>query len=314
MSSTVAPEEIQTLIGQAVHSYFSDCQARVPAFVNNHYRYPGAWQTNRQALGLDLLRAPLNLFWAPVYGLISILRFGCQAVGYEKLARLLGRIPDGFTTRVQRYLARQLSDDLLRLHCPDHSLEAHITLKLTAHFGQLHSGKREREAFFHGAAAIVNEALQQYRVTRTASSDITNTLASTLLGAAAFNKFTPGGIGIGFLLAAIIARHQAENHFIFGKTLGKFYYHVFAPDPSWQLTTIALTSVLVLLACFASFSGLLTDPVQAHLGIHRRRLRKMLTHLEKDFLARAGNSFRPKDQYIARILDLFDTVKSHITY
>ncbi|WP_148863862.1 hypothetical protein [Marinobacter fonticola] len=40
-------------IEQAVHSgiarYFDDCRARVPAFIDRHFRYPGAISTNRMA-------------------------------------------------------------------------------------------------------------------------------------------------------------------------------------------------------------------------------------------------------------------------
>ncbi|WP_019602024.1 DUF6635 family protein [Teredinibacter turnerae] len=313
MTKKITQQEIQDLAVEAIHEYFEACRARVPAFVQQHYRYPGAWRTNRRALGLDLLRAPINLFWAPVFGVLSVVRIGLQLLRWQRAAALLGRVPEGFNTQVQHYLGLCIRRDLMRLDCDSDSLEAHITRKLSARFGDAHPDPQEQQAFFHRAAAIVHEALQEYRVTRTASSDITNTITSTLVGAAAFQKFTPGGIGIGFLIAALVARYQAEHDFFLGKTLGRFYYQLFPPTPSWQLTAAALTLVLVLLACFASFSGLVTDPIQARLGLHRVRLQKMLSHLERDISAQTASSFRPKDQYVARILDLFDAVKSHLS-
>ncbi len=67
---------------------------------------------------------------------------------------------------------------------------------------------------------------------------------------------------------------------------------------------------MMLLAAVAALSGIMTDPVQARMGLHQRRLRKMLDHLERDFINRTRNGFRPKDQFVARILDAFDMIRS----
>ena len=64
------------------------------------------------------------------------------------------------------------------------------------------------------------------------------------------------------------------------------------------------------LAAFAALSGVISDPVQAAIGLHRRRLHKLLDHLERDVAASTQSSFRPKDQFVARILDTFDMIRS----
>lgn len=67
--------------------------------------------------------------------------------------------------------------------------------------------------------------------------------------------------------------------------------------------------VLAFLAIIAALSGLLTDPLQAHLGIHERRLRRMVRHLGKD-LQEAGNaSYHPRDPYLARVVDAVDAIR-----
>lgn len=44
----------------------------VASFCAQHFSWRGAWSLNRQALGLDLLRAPLNVFYAPLWVLLQI--------------------------------------------------------------------------------------------------------------------------------------------------------------------------------------------------------------------------------------------------
>ena len=56
---------IERAIQAGIARYFADCRARVPAFIDRHFHYPGAIATNRMALGWDMLRAPINLLWAP---------------------------------------------------------------------------------------------------------------------------------------------------------------------------------------------------------------------------------------------------------
>jgi len=54
------------------------------------------------------------------------------------------------------------------------------------------------------------------------------------------------------------------------------------------------------------------DPVQAVTGLHQRRLVKMLDDLKHDLLNETQGSFRPKDQFVARLMDSFDMIKSSL--
>ena len=159
---------------------------------------------------------------------------------------------------------------------------------------------------------IVADALKEYQVTRTAAADITNSLSCTIFGAFAFQKFTPGGIGVAFLLASLWVKEIAVRNFVLGDTLGSFYYSLFPPEPSLAMTGAFFGAVMVLLAVIAALSGIIIDPIQAALGVHRKRLMKMIDHLEQDFSAKASNTYRPKDQFVARIMDAFDMIKSGV--
>ena len=303
--------EIQQAIERGTRSYFDQCREALPGFIDRHFRYPGAIQTNRVAIGWDMLRAPINLFWAPLYALVSILRFVLGRIGgMQSLVGLLQRFPTGFTTQVQSNISELVLTDLLHQDSPERSLQYYIVAELQQLYEQHEQTELDTERFHALTEPVIEEALTQYRVTRTASADITNTLSCTVLGAFAFQKFTPGGIGIALMSTSIISTKLAAQDFIFGEALGEVYYGMFPPEPTLGLTLGVSAGVLATLAAFAALSGIISDPIQAALGLHRYRLQKMLNHMEQDFLERSGNSFRPKDQYVARILETFDLIKS----
>lgn len=309
--SGITEQEIQQAVERGTRRYFDHCRSALPDFINRHFRYPGAIQTNRVALGWDMLRAPVNLFWAPLFALVSILKFVLgRTGGMHSWVALLQRFPPGFTTEVQSHISQLVLTDLLHQDNPERSLQYCIVAELQQLYEAHAHTELDTEHFHALAEPVIEEALTQYRVTRTASADITNTLSCTVLGAFAFQKFTPGGIGIALMFTSIISTQLAAQDFIFGETLGEIYYGLFPPEPTLALTLGVSAGVLATLAAFAALSGMISDPIQAALGLHRYRLHKMLNHMEQDFLERSGNSFRPKDQYVARILETFDLIKS----
>ncbi|TBW57621.1 hypothetical protein EZI54_06155 [Marinobacter halodurans] len=312
------PNVSETEIEHAIHSgiarYFDDCRARVPAFVDRHFHYPGAIETNRIALGWDMLRAPINLLWAPVYALACLVRVLVRhRRGLEWLHDWADRVPAGFTTRVQQHISDLILTDLLNDGRADPLLEDYVIDALEAAYSR-HAGEPvDHRRFTTLMEPLVADALNQYRITRTASADITNSISCTVLGAFAFQKFTPGGIGIGVVLASMLAKFMAARDFILGETIGEWYYSWFPPEPSLATTAGVMVAVMAALAALAALSGVISDPIQAAVGIHRRRLNQLLDHLERDVKIRTQSSFHPKDPYVARILDMFDVIRSGLS-
>jgi len=304
-------EAIQKAMVRGIHRYFDSCRGRVPGFIKRHFSYPSALKTNRVAFGFDLLRAPVNLFWAPLFALVSLIRYWIGRFSrWNRLYQLLGRFPAGFTTRVQTHIGDLVLNDLLQHGQPEASLSWFIAEELKNLYRQEEMSHANSVNFHARMEPIIEEALTQYRITRTASADITNTLSCTVLGAFAYQKFTPGGIGIALMLTTIVSTKLAASEFFLGETLGNWYYSVFPPSPTIGVTIATLAGVLSLLSAFAALSGVISDPFQAATGLHRYRLTKMLNHMEQDILRKSRNSFRPKDQYIARMMDCFDLIRS----
>lgn len=303
-------------IERCIQTHFTDCQSRIPHFTRQHFRYPGCWQTNRHAIGLDLLRAPLNLIWAPIYVLLQVVLLLLRLSGLSRAGQWATQLPGGLTTQVQKHINQLIRTDLLNVKSLQHSISHKLFEELQS---ELHCAPttppssthtpQEVLALEHKIEMIVSDALEQLMLARTASADISNTLFSTFLGAVAFKKFTPGSIGIGFLLATYWASTQAKKNFFLGEHIGHIYYSIVPPSPSLYTISIGIFMVMLILAVIASLSGLLTDPLQTHLRLHQRRLRKMLKQLEHDMIRNSRGSFRPLDPYIARILELLDALK-----
>lgn len=307
----ISPAEIEQAMVRGTRRYFEHCRAGIPTFVDHHFRYPGAIKTNRAALGWDMLRAPVNLFWAPLFALLSLVKFAVgRSAKLGGLSRLLKRIPAGFTTQVQKNITDRVATDLLHHNDPNASLVFYIAEELKLLYERHEHQQVDRQRFHQLTEPVVEEAMAQYRITRTASADITNTVSCTILGAFAFQKFTPGGIGVALMLASVLSSSLAAQDFMLGETLGHLYYELFPPEPTLALTAGVTAAVLAVLAAFAALSGIISDPVQAKTGLHRRRLEHMLDHMEQDVIDQAQSSFRPKDQYVARILESFDLIKS----
>ncbi|WP_309043572.1 DUF6635 family protein [Marinobacter sediminicola] len=308
---TISEAEIEQAIRSGIERYFDGCRARVPAFIDRHFHYPGALETNRMALGWDMLRAPINLLWAPVYALACLIKILTpKRTGLMWLHGLANRVPAGFTTRVQQHISHLILVDLLNDGQDAPLLESHLIEALETVYERHASGPVDHQRFSKLAEPLVADALSQYLITRTASADITNSISCTVLGAFAFQKFTPGGIGLGVVLASMLAKTLAAKDFILGETIGGWYYSWFPPEPTLATTASVMIAVMAALAAFAALSGVIFDPVQAAVGLHRRRLHKLLDHLQRDVTLSTQSSFRPKDQFVARILDTFDMIKS----
>jgi hypothetical protein len=124
-----------------------------------------------------------------------------------------------------------------------------------------------------------------------------------------FHQMTPGAITAGGALASALAQQVAVSNFVLGSSLGSIYYSAFPATASMGLVIASTGSILAALAILTSFSGIITDPIQYKLGLHQKRLNKLIHCLEKELRGLGDSKFKIKDQYVARIFDLLDLLK-----
>ena len=107
-------------------------------------------------------------------------------------------------------------------------------------------------------------------------------------------------------VAGVLSRDAAVARFPFGETLGTVWYGAFPPSvPPWLLGATLLALVL-LGAVFAAFAGIVADPLQRRLGIHRRRLHRLVDALEAESLGTLDRGFAAPEHYYARLFDVVD--------
>jgi hypothetical protein len=161
-----------------------------------------------------------------------------------------------------------------------------------------------------GFRESLEKRLKEYSLSRTAISELAGNIITLAAGAGMMGKMTPGGISFGTVLAATIAQQSAISGFFMGPTLGGLYYGIFPASASMGLAAASTSTVLATLAIFSAFSGIITDPVQARLGIHEKRLQRLIDSLENTLMDKGDSDLKLRVKYLARVFDILDLLKT----
>lgn len=317
MSDRPNADDIDTAVAEAEDRYLAERRARVKPFTQRHFSFRGALRLNRRALGKDLLCTPANVFWTVPY---LTARGGAtlgRKAGLEKLPALLERLPPGLKTDVEREVERLIYCELLELpfeqdehRCTKDALfeailaHPRVVQLLVPELLKLNELARQ-DAFREN----LERHLRTYTASRTAAADLTGSLLNLAAGAAAFQKFTPGAIGMGSTAATALAQHLAVSNFALGSTLGSLYYSMFPATASMGLLAGTIGGLLVTLGVLTALTGVITDPVQQALGLHERRLLKLIDALEGELKGEA-RGLQIHDAYVARVFDLWDLLQT----
>ncbi len=296
-------------------AYFAARRERIPAFVDAHFCLRGTLALHRAALGWDIARAPVNLALAGPQ--LAMQAGGALAgrLGARRVAALLSR-PILLDTAVAKDVAWLVQTELLALPCrqgPRESRRDALSEAILAEPAVQAALQTALDVIGrHGGDAAFRQrldlAMQRYASTRAAAAEITTGLLNLGAGAIALNKLTPGAATLGPALAGIMAHQTAVNAFPLGAWLGSAWYGLVPAAPSVALVASLTGGLMLASTSLAAFAGVVSDPVQRALGLHRRRLLRMVDALERQFLDPAAAGFAVHDHYVARLLDLFDVL------
>ncbi|MDP5307525.1 DUF6635 family protein [Paracoccus spongiarum] len=250
----------------------------VEGFVRARYGPRGTLRLHRAALGLDLLRAPVNVMLSPVFLLSRLIAWGLGRLGLAGPARWLA----ARQIFLQSDLARTLNQDLTAF------LDAMQAQRLIP---QLPSGIRR-------------PIVDAYTETRNAVAEITTSLIVLGTGLFMFGAATPGVISLAGPLAEQRARNRAIEEFVLGNGLGRLWTGLFPAEPT--TTQVVLTGLVLaaLASLVTTFAGLLADPAQVWTGIHRRRLMRLIARIDRG----AETQGLAGEHLLARSGDLADAV------
>lgn len=312
--------EAETIVMEAAHRYFDGRRARVDSFIGRHFSILGSLALHRKALGWDLLRAPANIALALPYFCAQLTARIARRLGAERLSRYLAARPILLKTAVAREVEWLLMADLLELPFrqegrstrKDALAEAVLASPSvqSAFAGLLETvGARANDPEFRDS---LERMIATYTHTRAAAAEITTTMAAAAAGAAVLKQITPGAMVLGPALASTIAYDAAVASFPFGRTVAGLWYALFPVTVSPALMLGITGGLMAGSAVLAAFSGILTDPVQQMLGLHRRRLVRLIDALENHFNGESQD-FTPRDHYVARLLTLLELLAGAVS-
>lgn len=315
------PMDVSTaraVVDAAVDRWIAGRRAHLGPFIDRHFGFRGSARLHRRAFGWDVLRAPANLALVPpqlglyLAGMIAG-RLGARRAGHWMATRkVLMR------TDVDREIEWLLWTEFLelpyadgdRMSTRDALAEAmlsdpHLVAAIAEPLAEI-----ARHAGDSGIRARIEETVAAYTGTRAAAADITGMLVNLGAGYLAAQQITPSVWTLGPVLAAAMAQKAAVAGFPLGAGLGGAWYGLFpAVAGPWAVasTTLGLAAAGAVVAAFA---GVVADPAQRALGIHRRRLDRMLRTIERNMRGHGPAAFAPRDHYVARLIDLVDLIRA----
>lgn len=317
-TAAVGVADAGAILDRAIDRFIAARHARVDAFVDANYSLTGALDLHRHAIGADLLRAPANVALVGPYLAAQLGAEGLKRLGAKDTARWLKDRRIFLDTDVARELAWRLHAQLLELpyddgqrRCERDALAQELLADagLAATFGQL-AAILERCRTDADLRRRMDGLMTTYLGTRSAAAELVNNMMMAGIGAAAFKQLTPGALSLGSVLAGAIAHHAAITGFPLGAGIGAMWHGLFPAAPSALLVGGVTGGLLGVAAVLTAFAGIASDPLQRALGVHQRRLHRLIDALGTTLKGESEPIFRVRDHYIARIADLIDLARA----
>lgn len=291
-----------------------DRASKVDAFVKGHFTWPGTLRLHRAAIGLDILRAPVNVLLSPVLVMARLAGWLCYVAGLRRAATWLRTRKLLLRTTVAAKIEAAILSELLQVPLRhDVSLSNRDALSRA-----ILAAPQYREAIraqssvteAENMADRIADAISEYTGSRSAISEMTTALVTLAVGAFVFQALTPGMISMAPGVAEALTRATAVADFPLGASMGGLWYGVFPVGTSPALVTATIIGLVVLGSVVAAFAGTIADPVQVRLGTHRRRLNRLLDTVEAELTGVRDRKFVAREHFFARIFDLSDAAMS----
>jgi hypothetical protein len=271
-------------------AYFAACRARVPAFTRRHFGPLGTLRLHYEALGLDLLRSPLNVLLVGPSLLLRLAASLLRLLRLERAARWLATRRLVVETRLARRIAGLIATELLQL---DRLAEA--------------AGRPL-------PAEAVEGLIAEYVAARDAVAEFASGTLAIVLSLVTLHVVAPSAFSLGPLLAERYAEEEALSSFWAGRWAASWYYWWWPAHASWAEIAAFTLGLMVVFSIVTTFMGLLTDPLQRVLGLHDRRLYRLIATLERAAQSDRAARLALPDPYLARVADLVDWVAFGLRY
>jgi hypothetical protein len=297
-------------------AFHHERRAQVDAFVLRHFTWPGTLRLHGEALGFDVLRAPVNVLLSPVLFVARVLAWLCRRLWLHGAANWLMRRRLMLRTAVSARVERLVLIELLDVPGPSiparGDREAMVRAILAAPAMREAIRRCGSVAEAGAMAERITDALAEYSGARSAIAEFTTALVMLAVGALVFQTLTPGVMSMAPGVAEQVARSAAIADFPLGSGIGGAWYGVFPVGPSPEIVALTVLALVLLGAIVATFAGTVADPVQVRLGLHQRRLMRLVATLDAEISRHPGKPFVAQEHFLVRILDLLDAALSFL--
>ncbi len=267
----------------------ASARAEIPTFCRKHFGLLGALRLHWLSFRTDLFLAPINLFLVGPKLALNLVGWVLQSLGLKRLSLFLQRVDMSVPTSLRRRIRADLAHALIDF---DH-LEASIQLE------QRRDWRRR-----------VDRLIEDYLSARDAIAEFSAGLMVLAFGFFALDRLTPGALSLGPILASGIAYEDAVQSFWLGPWAGGLWYGAFGVETPWYWTVGMIAGMIGVVAIMSTVIGIVTDPVQTWLGIHQRRLRRLVDRIERVTKEASDLRLDVKDPYLPRIADVLDVTVS----
>ena len=305
---------IDNAVSRGVARYIATREEKVPHFVNRHYSLRGALQIHAHAFGWDLVRVPVNIIWSLVNLVLALIGLVAKIVRLKRISQYIKKIPPSIETDMDRQIKWLVITELLELPYADGPRKSDQDALMDEIMKdpdlrdlideQLQSvkGAQDKPEFWQN----LERKLAEYGATRTGAADLASNVMVLFCSKLALGQTAYGTLSAGSAVSVSLAQSIAVSNFWLGSAAGSYYYAVIPVAVSLRFLIAITAAIAIVLAFVSTFIGIITDPIQAKLGIHQKRLCKLIKAIQRDLVEEGKGDFQLREKYVGRVFDIVD--------
>jgi hypothetical protein len=233
---------------QSLEEFLKECESRIPAFCRRYFSIFGIFRLHHSAVGFDFILCPINSFLVIPLALARKVADALNHAGWSLPKTLIMRHVGNLPTLFQFEIEKRIYSEVFRL---------------------------DQYPFSEAQRALIKKEVKAFIANRTSGADLASSTVNVWIGVRWFGKAGLSPMEMGKVLAKSYSHEKAVSKFVFGKTVGSWYYRTFPVAPSRQeIIAGAIVGVAVISAATLT-SGFLFDLLQSVFGVNERNFRKM---------------------------------------
>ena len=258
-----------------IEQYLQERRAEISLFLELHLDNSECFKIQRTHLVKDLIKNPINVFWAMPYFFIKKASEASEKLGVDNVAAFLQKIPRSFRTSYQKSIERLLVEDLFKLS------------ELEMRLRPLCSPELLKSIMDNIRAEVTHYCTRQGEVSDLIASGLIVILSHLTFGDKSLDLF-----GIGSKIAGKYAHKKAASNFFLGEKMGNAFYSFAPPTPSEKHVFIFTCLVIILFALLTTAVAVFSFPTQKRFGITYKQLHKVIDQINDRLLLTLAKSVR----------------------